>query len=318
MSTLTPVNDVHDAVAGGIVASRLSKSYGDVRAVDGLDLTIAPGETVALLGPNGAGKSTTLDMVLGLQRPDSGRVSLFGMAPAEAVAVGAVGGMLQVGSPVEHMRVGELVELLASYYPHSLAVAEVLEMTGLEELADRWASKLSAGQMQRVRFAGALVGDPDLIVLDEPTAGVDVKGRIEFWQSMRSVAIRGKTTIFATHYLEEADAYADRIVLMSRGRIVADGPATEIRARAGSRTIRATLPGVDIAELEALPGVIGAERHGDAVTLTCSDADTAAGALFAAFRGVRDIEIRAESLEQAFLDLTADPVGDHPNPREAR
>ena len=303
---------------GGIVAASLSKSYGQILAVDDVDLMIAPGETVALLGPNGAGKSTTLDMILGLQRPGSGRVSVFGMAPAEAVAVGAIGGMLQVGSPVEHMRVRELVELLASYYPRSLPVDAVLEMTGLEELAGRWASKLSEGQMQRVRFAGALVGDPDLIILDEPTAGVDVKGRLEFWRSMRSVSMRGKTTIFATHYLEESDAYADRIVLMSRGRIVADGPATEIKARATSRTIRATLPGVDVAELEVLPGVISAERHGEAVTLSCSDADAAASALFEHFRGVRDIEVRAESLEQAFLELTADTAGDQANTKEER
>jgi ABC-2 type transport system ATP-binding protein len=150
-----------------------------------------------------------------------------------------------------------------------------------------------------VRFAGALVGDLDLLVLDEPTAGVDVAGRREFWRAVRSVATTGKTVIFATHYLEEADAYADRIVLLAGGRVAADGPATEIKTRARSRTVRATVPSVDLAALSALPGVLGAERRGDAVVLSCSDADAAVAALFENFRGVRDIEVRGGSLEDA-------------------
>jgi ABC-2 type transport system ATP-binding protein len=182
----------------------------------------------------------------------------------------------------------------------------VLRLTGAAEFATQWTTKLSGGQAQRVRFAAALVGDPDLLVLDEPTAGIDVEGRREFWHAVRAIAERGKTVAFATHYLEEADAYADRIVLIARGRIVADGPATEIKARAGSRTIRATLPAVDVASLGALPGVVSAERHGDAVILSCSDADTALDALLGTFRGVRDIEVRGRSLEEAFLQLTAD------------
>ena len=192
-------------------------------------------------GPNGAGKTTTIDMILGLSRPDSGTVSVFG-APDEAVKSGWVGGTLQDGSPPDQLRVRELVALMASYYPHPLGVDDVLRQTGIADIAGRWASKLSGGQAQRVRFAAALVGDPDLLVLDEPTSGIDVEGRIEFWQAMRAVAERGKTILFSTHYLEEADANADRIVLMARGRIVADGPATEIKAKVGSRSIRATLP----------------------------------------------------------------------------
>jgi ABC-2 type transport system ATP-binding protein len=291
---------------GAIVLSRLAKSYGAVRAVDSVDLAIAAGETVALLGPNGAGKSTTLEMMLGLVRPDAGHVSLFGMAPAEAVRAGVVGGMLQTGLPVDHLRVRELVSLIASYYPRPRPVDEVLEVTGLTELAQRWAAKLSTGQAQRVRFAAALVGDPDLLVLDEPTAGVDVEGRREFWQAVRSVATTGKTVIFATHYLEEADSYADRIVLIAGGRVAADGSATELKARTGSRTVRATVPGVDEAALTALPGVIDAERHGEAVVLSCSDADAAVIALFQSFPGVRDIEVRGGSLEDAFMALTTD------------
>jgi ABC-2 type transport system ATP-binding protein len=296
----------NSAHAGGIVLSRLTKSYGQVRAVRSIDLAIAPGETVALLGPNGAGKTTTIDMMLGLTHPDSGTVSVFGRPPAAAVREGWVGGMLQTGSLLEHLKVRELVSLMASYYPHPLPVGDVLRLTGAEEFAGQLTTKLSGGQAQRVRFASALIGDPDLLVLDEPTAGIDVAGRHEFWQAMREVAGRGKTVLFATHYLEEADAYADRIVLIAHGQVIADGPATEIKARAGSRMVRATLPGVQLAVLGALPGVISADRHGDAVLLSCSDADTALRALLASFPAARDIEVRGGSLEEAFLELTAE------------
>jgi ABC-2 type transport system ATP-binding protein len=294
-----------NARAGGIVLSQLSKSYGEVRAVRSIDLAIAPGETVALLGPNGAGKSTTIEMTLGLTHPDSGTVSVFGRPPAAAVRAGWVGGMLQTGSPPEHLKVGELVALTASYYPHPLPVADVLRLTGAAQFAQQRTTKLSGGQAQRVRFATALVGDPDLLVLDEPTAGIDVEGRREFWQAMRAIADRGKTVLFATHYLEEADAFADRIVLVARGQVVADGPATEIKARAGSRLIRATLPEAGLGSLRALPGVAKVERHGDAVLLSCSDADAALRALLGSFREARDIEVRGGSLEEAFLELTA-------------
>jgi ABC-2 type transport system ATP-binding protein len=295
---------------GGIVLSRLSKSYGEVRAVRSVDLTIAPGETVALLGPNGAGKSTTIDMVLGLTRPDSGSVSLFGMSPAQAVAAGAVGGMLQSGSLIEHLTVRELITMVASLYPRPLPVAEVLRLTGTAQFAGRPTTKLSGGQAQRVRFAMALAANPDLLLLDEPTAALDVEGRREFWASMRAVAASGKTVVFATHYLEEADAYADRIVLLARGQVVADGPATEIKARVGGKTIRATLPGAGLAELSALPGVMSADRHGDSVLLASSNAEAALRALLDTYPTIRDIEVHGAGLEDAFLALTADEATD--------
>jgi ABC-2 type transport system ATP-binding protein len=303
---------------GGITLSRLSKSYGAVHAVRSLDLAIAPGETVALLGPNGAGKSTTIDMMLGLTRPDQGTISVFGAPPAKAVREGWVGGMLQTGSPLDHLRVRELIALTASYYPAPLDVGDVLKLTGADEFARQWTSKLSGGQAQRVRFAAALVGNPDLLVLDEPTAGIDVEGRRDFWHSMRDIAGQGKTVVFATHYLEEADAYADRIVLIARGQVIADGPATEIKARAATRTIRGTLPDADTAALRALPGVVAVERHGDSVTLSCSDADVALRALLGAFASIRDIEVRGGSLEEAFMELTADLVGARTDATEAR
>jgi len=290
----------------GIALSRLTKSYGQVRAVRGIDLSIARGETVALLGPNGAGKTTTIDMVLGLTKPDSGSVSLFGMPPAEAVAKGAVGGMLQTGELVQYLTVREAVTMVASVYPHPLRVDDVLRLTGAAAFADQRTNRLSGGQTQRVRFAIALIGDPDLLLLDEPTAAIDVEGRHEFWAAMRTIAAQGKTIIFATHYLEEADAFADRIVLLARGRIVADGPATEIKAKVSGRTIRATLPGADAAQLAALPGVTNAELHGDAVALSCGDSDAALRALLVQFPSVHDIEVLGAGIEEAFLALTGD------------
>jgi len=293
-----------------IQLSGLVKSFdgpsGPIRAVRGIDVEISAGETVALLGPNGAGKSTTIDMLLGLLRPDSGSVSVFGRSPSEAVAQGAVGAMLQTGALIRDLSVRELVAMMASLYPAPLDIDDVLELTGVSEIAAQRTQKLSGGQTQRVRFAVALVSNPELLVLDEPTVAMDVEGRRSFWTTMREFAAHGKTIVFATHYLEEADAYADRAVLMAQGGIVADGPTTEIRAMVGTRTIRATLPGADTDELDALPGVNAAERHGEAVILSCADSDAAIRALLSAHPDVRDIEITAAGLEQAFLALTAD------------
>jgi ABC-2 type transport system ATP-binding protein len=289
----------------GLVKS-FGAGEGQIKAVRGVDVTISAGETVALLGPNGAGKSTTIDMMLGLLEPDEGTVSVFGRSPAEAVAEGAIGGMLQTGQLIRDLSVGELVAMMASLYPAPLAVAEALEIAGIEGIAGQRTQKLSGGQTQRVRFAVALVSDPQLLVLDEPTVALDVEGRHAFWTAMRAFAARGKTVVFATHYLEEADAYADRAVLMAHGEIVADGPTTEIRARVGTRTIRATLPDVDVSALEQLPGVNSGERRGEAVVLSCADSDAAIRALLQAHPGVRDIEINAAGLEQAFLQLTGE------------
>jgi ABC-2 type transport system ATP-binding protein len=289
----------------GLVKS-FAGSQGAIRAVQGIDVSISAGETVALLGPNGAGKSTTIDMLLGLLAPDEGTVSVFGRSPADAVAEGAVGAMLQTGALIRDLSVRELVTMMASFYPAPLDVDETLELTGIAEIASQRTNKLSGGQTQRVRFALALVSNPELLVLDEPTVALDVEGRRGFWATMREFAARGKTIVFATHYLEEADAYADRAVLMAHGRIVADGPTTEIRAMVGTRTIRATLPDAEIDALAALPGVSAAERHGEAVILTCADSDVAIRALLAAWPQARDIEIAAAGLEQAFVTLTGD------------
>jgi ABC-2 type transport system ATP-binding protein len=295
--------------AEGLVVHGLTKSFagehGPVHAVRGIDVTIESGETVALLGPNGAGKSTTIDMMLGLQDPDAGSASVFGVSPHDAVRSGRIGAMLQAGALIRDLTVRELITMVASLYPHPLGVDEAIALTGIQEIADRLTQKLSGGETQRARFAAALVSNPDLLVLDEPTVAMDVEARRAFWATMREFALRGRTVLFATHYLEEADAYADRIILMAQGRVVADGAPTEIKAMVGHRHIRATLPDVDLASLESLPGVTRAERRGESMILSCSDSDTAIRALLARYPDVSDIEIAGAGLEDAFVELTA-------------
>ncbi len=308
-STLPPPQQVP-----GIELRGVTRSYGSVPAVRGIDLVVRPGETVALLGPNGAGKSTTLDLVLGLGRPDRGSVAVFGLPPADAVSHGWVGAMLQTGAVISELSVREVVTMLGSLYPDPMPVDDVIAAADIADIAGRRTNKLSGGQTQRVRFALALVSNPRLLVLDEPTVALDVEARRAFWATMRGFASDGRTVVFATHYLEEADAYADRIVLMANGLVVADGSTTEIKARVGRRTIRATLPAVAVTELAMLPGVVQADRHGDTIQLSCTDSDAAIRALLAARSDVHDIEIRGAALEDAFVELTADsaelqPVG---------
>jgi ABC-2 type transport system ATP-binding protein len=307
MTSIAPSNS-------GITLTDLTKSYGDVRAVQGINLSISRGETLALLGPNGAGKSTTLDMMLGLTRPDAGTVTLFGASPRDAVQAGFVGGMLQTGSLVQFLSVRELITMVASLYPAPLSVDDALRLSGIEEIADRTTTKLSGGQTQRVRMAIALVADPELLVLDEPTAALDVEGRRDFWVAMRAIAARGKTIVFATHYLEEADAYADRIILMARGRVVADGPPTEIKARVGGRTIRVTLTSATASDLAAIEGVTNAEQRGESFILNCPNSDSVLRILLDRYPDARDIEVRGAGLEEAFLDLTGDDEEGGANP----
>jgi ABC-2 type transport system ATP-binding protein len=296
-------------------AKSFKTQRGTVHAVRGIDVSVALGETVALLGPNGAGKSTSIDMLLGLTRPDRGSIAVLGRRPREAVDAGLVGAMLQTGMLLRDVSVRELVVMLASLYAKPLAPDEVLDLAGISSIAGRRTHKLSGGQAQRVRYALALVPDPSLLVLDEPTVGMDVESRRAFWDSMRAFAARNRTVIFATHYLEEAEAHAERVVLMAHGRVVADGPTAEVRARVGGRTISARLPGADIEALGALPGVTAAERRGDSVTLACADSDAAIRELLAVHPEARDIEITAAGLEDAFIHLTtgeAVPAGATP------
>jgi len=288
-----------------VTLSGVTKKYGTVQAVAGVDLTIRTGEVVALLGPNGAGKSTTIEMLIGLVRPDQGTVHVFGTSAVDAIGAGRVGVMLQSGGIIEDAKVGELLNLVAGLHKDPLPVREALDRAGLADLADRKMKGLSGGQKQRVRFAMAIIPQPDLIVLDEPTTGMDVESRRDFWASMHAETARGRTVLFATHYLEEADAYADRVVLMRNGKVAADGTAAQIKASVSGRTIRATVPGADLAALAGLPGVRTVETRGDVVLLQCADSDDTLRYLLSN-TPAHDIEVTSADLEDAVLAIGAE------------
>ncbi len=295
------------------------KRFGEVTAVDGVSLRIRPGEVVALLGPNGAGKTSTVDMLLGLSSPTQGSVKVYGRAPREAVALGLVSAVMQTGGLLKDYTVEETVRLTAVLFGRGRAdVQRALERAGIADIGKRLVGKCSGGQQQRLRFAMALLPDPELLILDEPTTGMDVGGRHDFWTSIRQDARSGRTVIFATHYLEEADAYADRVVFVRRGRVVADGTAAEVKALASGRTVRATLPDAGEAVLRALPGVESVEVRGDTVYVHASDTDQVARYLLNE-TPARDLEITSRNLEQAFLTLTADesPAGERPANRDS-
>src|SRR3954454_3008427 len=294
--------------APAVALRGLTKRFGAVTAVDALDLTIEQGEIVAFLGPNGAGKTSTIDMVLGLSRPDAGTAEVFGMTPRSAVAHGLVTAVMQSGGLLKDLTVAETVELTAALFAHTRPVAEVLERSGLTAIAGRRVAKCSGGEQQRLRFAMALLPEPELLILDEPTTGMDVEGRREFWSAIRADAARGRTVLFATHYLEEADAYADRVVLISRGRIVADGTPAEIKALSAGRLVTATWEGIGTAEavtLRPLPGVEDVELRGDTVLVRAEDSDAVARHLLTS-TAAYDLQITSRGLEDAFLALTGD------------
>ncbi|WUH02117.1 ABC transporter ATP-binding protein [Streptomyces violaceus] len=292
--------------ASVVAFDQVSKAYGAVRAVDGLTLTLRPGETVALLGPNGAGKSTTLDLLLGLKKPDSGTVRLFGAGPREAIVAGRVGAMLQSGGLMDEVTVAELVRLACDLHPKPYQPSEVLSRAGIAQIAGRKVNKLSGGQAQRVRFALATAGDSDLIVLDEPTTGMDVTTRQAFWATMREQADQGRTVLFATHYLEEADAVADRVLVLHRGRLLADGTAAEIKAKAGARRVSFDLAGdVDEAALRGLPFLTSLAVSGRTVRIQSTDADATVHALYGLGVYPRNLEVAGLGLEQAFVAITA-------------
>jgi ABC-2 type transport system ATP-binding protein len=292
--------------------SGVHKNFGHVHAVNGVDLQIASGEIVAILGPNGAGKTSTIDIMLGLSRPNSGTVSIYGMQPRQAIARGLVSAVMQTGGLLKDLTVSETVEYMGSLFAHSQPVREVLSRAGITEIADRKVAKCSGGEQQRLRFALALLCDPELLVLDEPTSGMDVEGRRSFWSAIRTDAEKGRTVLFATHYLEEADAYADRIVLLRHGTVVADGTAAEIKSKAAGRTVRATLAGASEAMLQAIPGADSVEVRGETVLVHSNDSDAVARYLLTQ-TAAKDLEITARGIEEAFLALT----GDDPAPGAA-
>jgi ABC-2 type transport system ATP-binding protein len=285
------------------------KSYGPVHAVRGIDLTIHSGQTLALLGPNGAGKSTTVAMVMGLVRPDAGTIAVAGRSTRAAVAAGTIAAMLQDTGLMPGVTVTELLGLGHRLYPHPLPVGAALELAGLTDVARRRVDRLSGGQAQRLRFALVAVGRPDILILDEPTRALDVAGRREFWRAMRDYAAAGRTVLFATHYLDEVEENADRVVVMRHGTVVADGTPAEIRALNGTNTIRFTLPETfpspDPA-VAALPGVTGFEIAAERVLVRSTDPDATVRALSASRLAWRDLSVSLASLDDSYLDLTAD------------
>ena len=296
----------HSGTGPVVSFDNVSKHYGSLRAVDRLSLDLRAGQTVALLGPNGAGKSTSLDMLLALRKPTSGRIRMFGSDPYHAVKTGRVGAMLQSGGLMPEVTVRELVQLVTGLQPRPVPVPTTLRRAGIESIADQRVDRLSGGQTQRVRFALAIVGDCDLIVLDEPTTAMDVETRRRFWGSMKEEVAEGKTLLFATHYLEEADQAADRILVINRGRLLADGTPAEIKERAGAKRISFRLDNVDEPFLLGLPGLVSLDVRGDVVQIQSSDSDATLYALLDAGYRPREVEIGSLGLEQAFLAITAE------------
>lgn len=283
----------------------LTKSFGPVPAVRDLDLDIAVGEIVAVLGPNGAGKSTTTEMILGIIRPDAGEVRVFGLEPQAARLSGRVGAMLQAGALLQEATVMDVIKLMHGLHRRPIPLAAVVERADLGGFLKTRTDKLSGGQAQRLRYALAIMPDPDLLILDEPTVGMDVELRRTFWDSMRHFIAAGRTVLFATHYLEEADAIADRIVVLDGGTVVADGTSAEIKSRVAGRTVSVAAAGVDESDVAALPQVAGFERRGARLLLHTPDSDALLRVLLDTQPDVHDIEISSARLEDAFLALTA-------------
>jgi ABC-2 type transport system ATP-binding protein len=291
--------------APAVRLSGLTKTYGDVRAVRGVDLTVRPGEIVAVLGPNGAGKSTINELIMGLIRPDGGEVAVFGGSPREAVRNGRLGAMLQAGALLSDARVIDVLRLMRGLHAHPLPIDDVIERADLRSFLRTKIDKLSGGQAQRLRYALAILPDPELLILDEPTVGMDVEMRRAFWRSMAAFTDAGRTVLFATHYLEEADQVAERIVVLADGTIVADGTGAQIRSRVAGRTISLADDGPDPDELADLPAAAGVQRIGARLQLHSTDSDQTLRALLIAHPDAHDIEIVSAKLEDAFLALTS-------------
>jgi ABC-2 type transport system ATP-binding protein len=287
----------------------VSKTFGSVQAVKGIDLEIRQGETVALLGPNGAGKTTTISMLLGLLIPTAGTVEVFGMTPIQAIQKSYIGAMLQEGRLMPGVHVGEFVDFVRSLHPAPLPKDQLMDIAGLKGLEKRRVDRLSGGQTQRVRFAMAIAGNPEILVLDEPTAAMDVETRREFWASMHAYANLGHTILFATHYLEEAENFASRLVIIAQGQLIADGTVQEIQARYGQPQVAFSCSQAAVTELAQLPGVQQTEVQGERVTLHTQDADATVRALASSAIPWRDLEVKSTDLEETFIRLVHNGKG---------
>jgi len=281
----------------------VTKRYGSVVALDGIDLEVRSGEVLAVLGPNGAGKTTAIGLLLGLLQPSAGTARLFGAEPRSIEARQRVGAMLQISHVPDTMKVGELVHLFSSYYPRPMEHDDVLRAAGLDGLGGRLYGKLSGGQKQRVMFALAICGGPDLVFLDEPTVGMDVEVRRAFWTYIRSLAEKGRTIVLTTHYLEEADALADRIVVIDKGRVIASGTPMEIKSKTSGKRVRCRTK-LTVSVLIGLPGVTSVRETGAAVELLTGEVEATVAALLAKDPSTTGLEITGAGLEEAFLALT--------------
>lgn len=293
--------------AGAVVAQlqRVSKTYGDVTALRNIDFSVRAGEIVALLGPNGAGKTTAVKLFLGLTKPVTGTVNVFGGNPVNAEVRMRTGAMLQVAKVPETLRVREHIDLFSSYYPRPLPLAEILAIAGLAEIKDRKFGELSGGQKQRVLFALGICGDPDLLFLDEPTVGLDVEARRLLWDEIRKLVDRGKTVLLTTHYLQEADELADRVVVINQGTIIAEGTPSEIKAKTTGKKIRCVTR-IPIEFICGLPGVLKACQDREAVEIQVSEAEPILRELLQQDSQLSGIEVTSAGLEDAFLALTQD------------
>jgi ABC-2 type transport system ATP-binding protein len=281
----------------------ISKAFGSILAVDNINLEIQRGETIALLGPNGAGKTTTISMLLGLLAPTAGIIQIAGMSPREAIQQGRVGAMLQDGNLMAGIRVGEFIDFVRSLHPAPLNKGQLLKLSGLEGLENRRVDRLSGGQTQRVRFAMAIAGNPELLVLDEPTAAMDVETRREFWMNMHAYATLGHTILFATHYLEEAENSASRLVIISKGKIIADGTVQEIQRQYGEPRVSFTRLDENANRFNQFPGVHHSEIDGKRVILHTHNSDITAKALITSDIPWQDLEVRNIDLEETFVNL---------------
>ena len=282
----------------------LDKSYGSVRAVDHLDLTVFAGEMVALLGPDGSGKSTVVELLLGLVRADAGSALIFGLPPGDAVRAGLVGAMLEHGALLDDTTVEETVQMVASLHRGRIPVHCALLRAGIVELARHRVRGLTAGQRQQVHHATALVGDPALLVLDEPTAAMGRAGRAEFWSSVRRFCAPDRTVVFTTGNLNETEL-ADRVVFLKAGQLLADTTQPQARALAGSRTVRAIIPGAIVPDVAALPAVTGVDIDSGRVRVQSSDVDTTLRALLSRYPHARAIEIVRATLDDVLVALVA-------------
>jgi ABC-2 type transport system ATP-binding protein len=307
IATLEETVSLQNERSGVVVASLedVTKNYGDVRALRNVNFTVRAGQVVALLGPNGAGKTTAVKLLLGLLPPTSGKARVFGGDPTNPQNRMRTGAMLQVGRVPETLRVGEHIDLFSSYYPNPLPIDEVLAASGLEKLRDRKFGDLSGGQRQRTLFALAICGNPDLLFLDEPTVGLDVEARRALWEEIRRLVARGKTVLLTTHYLEEADALADRITVIHQGTIIAEGTPSEIKAQTSGKRIRC-ITTLNLASLQLIPGVTAARQDREAVEIHAREAEPVVRALLARDASLSGLEITSAGLEEAFLALTQD------------